>query len=175
VDHPGSAGPLLPEPSALASAAVVQGLCRNILDCLPPPRCAPKQAKRPRAALPGLQRQSFDTPPPQRVTGVSNQENRLGADDEDGAAGRRQGRGGSAEERQHEGEDGMREDDLQCRRQREWRERKKLGFLTGKEKGEQNRSPGERFGAIWDIGKYRFRGDNQGARVGPRAKVVGAQ
>ena len=63
----------------------------------PPPRCAREQLIRPHQHLPGLQRQSFDTPPPQRVTGVSNQEDVVGAEDEEGAAGRRLGRTRSTE------------------------------------------------------------------------------
>ena len=89
MDHPGCASPLLQKSSALASAAVVQDLLLDIPDCPPPPRCAPEQGKRPHAVLPGLQRPSFDTPPPQRVTGVSNQEDVKRAVKNRSAAGQR--------------------------------------------------------------------------------------
>ncbi len=57
----------------------------------------------------------------------------------------------------------------------ESKERKRLGFLTGIGRGEKRGSPGERSSAIWDIGKCRVSGDNQGATEGPRTKAVGAR
>ena len=121
MDHPGRAGPLLTKPSALASAAVVQGLCLNIPDCPPPPRCAPEQGKRPHAALPGLQRQSFDTPPPQRVTGVSNQEDVKRAVKNGSAAGRRMSWSGAQSPRLQKERTG--DSVPQCRRSTKRREK----------------------------------------------------
>jgi hypothetical protein len=120
VGHPGCAGPLLPKAPALASAAVVQSVCLNICDCPSPPRCAPEQGKRPHTVLPGLQRQSFDTPPPQRVIGVSNQEDVKRAVKNGSAAGRRMSWSGAQSPRLQKERTG--DSVPQCRRCRKGRE-----------------------------------------------------
>lgn len=77
------------------------------------------------------------------MTGVWNQEDGVRAKDEESAVGRWQGRQGRGDEKGHQREIWVGEWDLQCRRQRESRERKRLGFLTGIAKGEEKRNPGE--------------------------------
>lgn len=88
----GRVGKSAPRRSRSIGSDLVPWLCTSLCTCVPevaaphshlvpPPRCASWNEKRPRSRLPGLQRQSFNTPPPQRVTGVLNRSCGAGPDE----------------------------------------------------------------------------------------------